>query len=152
MRSSEPVVVDVRVCDGCGASAELSVSSCSGIVVDAGHQLAVGGAGGGELAVAFAELDAQVGSLLLELGDLAVERVDVCGRAEAGLLPGLLAEDLGQALLKLPDAGVEAGGAFVRGEEVSLQRGAGHGGTGCSATGWRAASNAWICSSRSRCR
>jgi hypothetical protein len=30
-------------------------------VVDAGHELAVGGAGGGELVVAFAELDPQVG-------------------------------------------------------------------------------------------
>ena len=113
------------------------VSACSGIVVDAGHQLAVGGGGGGKLVVAFAELDAQVGSLLFELGDRAVECVDACGRAEAGLLPGLLAEDLGQALLKLPDAGVEAGGAFMRGEEVSLQRGAGHGGTGRFPAGWR---------------
>ena len=95
------------------------------IVVDAGHQLAVGGAGGGEFVVAFAELDAQVGGLLFELGDLGVERVDVGGRAESGLLPGLFAEEPGQALLELPDAGVEAGGAFVRGEQVSLQRGAG---------------------------
>jgi hypothetical protein len=50
-------------------------------VVDAGHQLAVGGAGGGEFVVAFAELDAQVGGLLFEPGDLAVERVDVGGCA-----------------------------------------------------------------------
>ena len=58
-----------------------------------------------------------------ELGDRGVERVDVCGRAESGLLPGLLAEEPGQSLFELPDAGVEAGGALVRGEQVCLERG-----------------------------
>jgi len=52
-------------------------------VVDAGHQLTVSGAGGSEFVVAFAELDAQVGGLLFELGDLAAERVDVGGCAES---------------------------------------------------------------------
>lgn len=41
------------------------------------------------------------------------------------MLPGLLAEEAGQSLFELPDAGVEAGGAFVRGEQVCLERGAG---------------------------
>jgi hypothetical protein len=43
--------------------------------------------------VAFSELDAQVGGLLFELGDLVVERVDVDRGAETGLPPGLLAEE-----------------------------------------------------------
>ena len=44
--------------------------------------------------------------------------------------PGLLAERLGEVFFELPDAGVEAGGALVRGEQVSLQRRTGDGGTG----------------------
>ena len=37
----------------------------------------------------------------------------------------MFAEEPGQALLELPDTGVEAGGTLVRSEQVSLQRGAG---------------------------
>lgn len=40
-------------------------------------------------------------------------------------MPGLFAEEPGQALLELADTGVEAGGTLVRGEQVSPQRGAG---------------------------
>ena len=75
------------------------------VVVELGHELAVGGAGGGEVLVAFLELQAQVDGLLFEVGDLLVEGVDVGGRAEPGFAPGLLAERLGQAFLELPDAG-----------------------------------------------
>jgi hypothetical protein len=58
-------------------------------VVELGHELAVGGAGGGEVVVAFVELLAQVDGLLLEVGDGLVERVDVGGGAEPGLFARL---------------------------------------------------------------
>jgi hypothetical protein len=45
--------------------------------VDLGHELAVGCAGGGEVLIAFFELEPQVGDLLFKVRDLAVERVDV---------------------------------------------------------------------------
>ncbi len=51
---------------------------------------------GGGVLVAFFELEAQVDGLLLEVGDLLGEGVDVGGDAEPGLVPGLLAECLGQ--------------------------------------------------------
>ena len=76
-----------------------------GCGVEPGHELAVGGAGGSEVAVAFFELEPQVDGLLFEVGDLLVEGVDVGGRAEPGFAPGLLAEGLGQALFELPDRG-----------------------------------------------
>jgi hypothetical protein len=55
---------------------------CRGLV-EPGHQLAVGGAGGYEFVVAFFELQAQAGGLLLEVGDFLVERVDVGGGTES---------------------------------------------------------------------
>lgn len=47
--------------------------------------------------------------------------------AEAGLAPCLLAEQFGEAVLELADAGGEPGGPLVGGEQVGLQRGAGDG-------------------------
>ena len=120
--------------------------------VEVGHELAVGCPGGGEFVLAFAELEAEAGGLLFKLGDLVVQRAGVGGRAEAGLLPGLLAERLGEAFFELPDAGVEAGGALVRGEKAGLQRRAGDGGAWGFAGCGRACSRTWIFSSRSRCR
>ncbi len=73
--------------------------------VELGHELAVGGAGGGELAVAFFEPDAQIGGLLFRAGDRVVEGVDAGGCAEPRFAPGLLAERLGLAFLELLDAG-----------------------------------------------
>ena len=128
------------------------VSSGFRVAVDTGHQLAVGAAGGGEFVVAFVELDTEVGGLLFELGDLVVECVDVGGCTESRLLPGVLAEQFGQSFFELPDAVVEAGGTFVRGEQVGLQRCAGDGWP------WGLAVCRWGClqgvdlSSRSRCR
>ena len=43
--------------------------SCRG--VELGHEFAVGGAGRGQVLVAFLELEAQVGGLLLEVDDLS---------------------------------------------------------------------------------
>lgn len=50
--------------------------------VEAGHEFAVGGAGGGQVLVAFVELQPQVDGLLFQLGDALVERVDVGWVAE----------------------------------------------------------------------
>ena len=47
----------------------MSPAACRG--VELGHEFAVGGPGGGEVLVAFFELEAQVDGLLLEVGDLA---------------------------------------------------------------------------------
>ena len=96
--------------------------------VELGHELPVGGTGRCQVLVAFLELEAQVGGLLLKVDDLLSELVDAGGRAEPGLVPGLVAEQLGQAAFKLPDVCVEAGGAFLGGEQVGLQRGTGDGG------------------------
>ena len=106
-------------------------------MVEPGHELAVGGAGGGEVLVAFAELEAQVGGLLFEVGDFLVQGVDVGGRAEPGFAPGLLAERFGEAFFELPDAGGEPQGAFVGGEQVGLQGCAGDGRAGGAAGGGR---------------
>lgn len=63
--------------------------------VDAGHEFAVGGACGGEVLIAFLQLEAQVDGPLFEVGDLLLEGVEVGGCAEPGLAPGLLAECFG---------------------------------------------------------
>ena len=105
LRSSEADGKDVSVRDRCGASTGRGVSSVACRGVELGHELAVGGAGGGEVLVAFFELQAQVDGLLFEVGDLLAEGIDVSGRAEPGFAPGLLAERLGQAFFELPDAG-----------------------------------------------
>ena len=90
--------------------------------VEACHELAVGGAGGGEVLVAFGQADAQLLVVLGELSELMSELAGVVGCAEPGLALGLLAERLGQALFELADAGGQAAGSFVRGEQVGLQR------------------------------
>lgn len=59
------------------------------------HEFAVGGAGGGEFLVAFLELQPQVDDLLFEEGYLLFELLDVLGRAEPRLAPGLFAEQFG---------------------------------------------------------
>ena len=79
------------MCDRCGASATRGVSSVSCRGVELGHELAVGGARGGEVLAPFVELQAQFDGLLFQVVDLLVERVDVGGSAESGLVPGLLA-------------------------------------------------------------
>jgi len=128
------------------------VSACCRGLVEPCHQLAVRGSRGCEFVVAFFELQAQVGGLLFEVGDFLVERVDVGGCAEPGFTPCLFAERIRQQLFELPDAGVEPDGAFVGGEQVSLQGCAGDSGACGFPGGGGAASAAWIFSSRSRCR
>ena len=60
--------------------------------VEPGHEFAVGGAGGGEVLVAFFEVKAGVNDLLLERCDALLKLVDVGGGAESGCAPGLFAE------------------------------------------------------------
>jgi len=103
--------------------------------VEPSHELAVGSAGGGELAVAFFELDAQIGDLLFQAGDRVIESIDAGGCAEPGFPPGLLAERLGQALFELLGAGSEPEGAFVGGKQVRLQSGPADGRAGAAAGG-----------------
>ena len=88
--------------------------------VELGHEFAVGGAGGGEFVVAFFELEPQVDGLLFERDDLLLELVDVVGGAEAGLAPGLFAEQFGEALFELVDPGGEADAALLGGESGRL--------------------------------
>ena len=90
--------------------ADSCVSSQPGWCVESGHEFAVGGAGGGEVIVAFVELLSKVEGVLFELADALVEGVDVGGGAEPRLAPGLFTERFGQPLLQLPDAGIEPGG------------------------------------------
>ena len=71
------------------------VSSVSRCGVELRDEFAVGGARGGEVLVAFGELEAQLDYLLLAVVDLLVEGVDVGGDAESGLAPGLFSECLG---------------------------------------------------------
>jgi hypothetical protein len=106
-----------------------------GCRVEPGHEFAVGGAGGSEFAVAFVQLELQVGDVLVQIGDLVVERVDVGGGAEPGFAPCLVAERLGQAGFELLDAGGEPESALVGGEQVSLQGGRGDGRAGAGAGG-----------------
>ena len=136
----------------CGArmAAGMSPAACRG--VELGHEFAVGSPGGGEFLVAFFQLEPQVGDLLLEVGDVVAEGVDVGGRAEPGVAPGLLAEHLGQAVFELLDTGIEPDRPLVGGEQVSLQRCPGHGRAGPSPAAGGVASSAWILPSRSRCR
>ena len=107
--------------DTCGASTPCGVSSVPFRCVELVHEFTVGGAGRGEVLVAFLELQAQPDGLLLEMGDLLFEGIDVGRGAEPGFAPGLFAERFGQAPFELLDAGVEPHGAFVGGEQVGLQ-------------------------------
>ena len=124
-------------CDRCGATTWGGVSSGSGCVVELGHELAVGGTGGGEFFAAFFELQPQVDDLLFQVDDLLVEGVYVGWGTESGLVPRLVAESLGQAFFQMLDAVAEPDGAFVSGEQVGLQRGPGDRRAGAVAPGGR---------------
>ncbi len=89
--------------------------------VELGHELAVGGARGGEVLLAVAELETQVGDLLLESVVVLLERVDAGRGAEPGFLPGVLAEQGGEPAFELLDAGGQPGGSLLGVEQVSLQ-------------------------------
>src|SRR5262245_37606913 len=84
-------------CNTCCARWAPGVSGAPDGVAELGHELAVGRACGGEVLVAFFELEAQVDDLLLKLAVLLGEAAGIGGRGEPGLVPGLLAERFGQA-------------------------------------------------------
>jgi hypothetical protein len=57
---------------------------------------------------------------LFQVGDAALELIDVGGSAKARLAPGLLAQQLGEFLLQLPDVGGLAGDLAVGVGQVGL--------------------------------
>ena len=59
------------------------------------HQVAVGGAGGGEFVVAVLEVLASVEELLFKFGDPLTEGADFVGSGEAGVVEDPFAEDFG---------------------------------------------------------
>ena len=86
-----------------------------GAAVEPCHQVAVGGAGGGEFVVAVLEVLASVEELLFEFGDAFAEGADFVGSGEAGVVEDLFAEDFGQPLGEL---GVLVAESFVVCAEV----------------------------------
>ena len=84
--------VEVIVRNRCCARVSAGVSSGWRGCVEPGHQFAVGGAGGGEVLVAFFELQPGVNDLLFERYDALLKRVDVSGSAESCCAPGSIAE------------------------------------------------------------
>jgi hypothetical protein len=73
--------------DGKGVDDRLENGSLA--LVGAEHEFAVGGAGGGQVVAAFVQLQAEVDDLPFEVDDALLERVDVIGRAEPRLAPGV---------------------------------------------------------------
>ncbi len=103
-------------------------SSAAGCRVELCHEFPVGGACGGEVLVAFVELEAQVDDALLEGGVLLLERVDVGGRAEPGFPPCVFAEQAGEPVFEVLEAGCQAGGPLLGVEQVGVQGSVARGG------------------------
>jgi len=59
------------------------------------HQVAVGGAGGGEFVVTVLEVVALIEELLFEFGNAFPKSADLVGPGEAGVVEDLFAEDFG---------------------------------------------------------
>ena len=72
-----------------------------GAAVEPCHQVAVGGAGGGEFVVAVLEVLALVEEFLFEFGNPLTESADFVGSGEASVVEDLFAEDFGQSLAEL---------------------------------------------------
>lgn len=83
--------------------------------------------------------------------DALVEPIDVVRRTEARVTPGLLPDQLGQAMFEVLHTGSQAAGAVLGSREVGLQRRPGHGEDAPAVFGGRA-SRACSCSSRPRWR
>ncbi|MFF3691103.1 hypothetical protein [Streptomyces sp. NPDC002187] len=101
---------------------------CVASAVEPGHQLAVGGAGGGKVIAPVLEFEFQVDDLLFEGGDPGLEPFGVAGAADAGLAPDLLAQDLAEAGFEAAGPGREAAGpgreadgAGIGGDQVGLE-------------------------------
>ena len=124
-------------------------SSCC---VEPGHELAVGGAGGGEVLVTLVEFRAEIGELLLEAGDLVVEGVDVGWRAEPGFAPGLLAERGGRRCSSWRMCEVSRAARSCAASRSACRDARVTAGPAAVAAGGGVASSAWILASRSGCR
>ena len=91
--------VSCRRCENCNrcCARVCGGSSCRGPGgVELCHEFSVGGSGGGEVLVAFFELEPQIDGVLFEGADLLFEPVDVVGDAKPGLVPWLFAEHFGR--------------------------------------------------------
>ncbi len=98
-----------------GRCRELNPAVLSG-VVHVRERLSVGGPRRFESLVTFFQLVSQLDDLLFQGHNLSLEPVDICGCPQPGFVPCLLAEQLGQLLLRLlvvagqsPDAGLGLG-------------------------------------------
>jgi len=129
----------------------------SGPAFDGLAQPALADAGEGEPAVM-----AQDGQIPPVFGDLSApisegppdageQRVDVGGRAEPGLTPGLFPERFGQAFLELLDAGVQPDRSWAASRSACSDARV-TAGPMVSPVAGGVASSAWIFSSRSRWR
>ena len=80
--------------------------------VELNHEFPVRGAGGGQFVAAVSELGPQVGDFLFELSDALLNGAEVVWGAEPRLVPGLLADGLGESAFELGDAAGHARVAF----------------------------------------
>lgn len=98
-----------------------SVSEVLPGLLQLNHEFPVRRAGSAEFVRAIGELGSDVDNLLLELGDALLECVDVGRGAEAGLLPGFLADGFGEPAFELSDVPRHAGVAFGQVSQVGEQ-------------------------------
>lgn len=94
-------------------------------------QLPVGVPGSLQFGFALLQGCPQTYGLLFQAGDRPLDCIDVCGCAEARLLPDPLSQRLGQTSLQLLDTGGEPGSTRFSVGEVGLERGAADGRGGC---------------------
>jgi hypothetical protein len=99
-------------------------------IVEGGHQVAVSGAGGGEVVVAVLEVLASVEEFLFEFDNPRTESADFVGSGEAGVVEDLFAEDFGQSLAELAVLVSESFVVCAEVGEVGQQRPAAGAGAG----------------------
>ena len=108
----------------------------AGLVVESGHEFAVGGAGGGEVFVAFVELLSQV-EVCCSSWLICWWRASMsAGGAEPGLAPGLFAERFGQRFSRCWMRVPSRAARLVGSQQVRLQRGPGDRRAGAVTAGW----------------
>ena len=99
--------------------------------VETDHHLSIRQPGGGELIIAFIELDLHVGELSFERGDPLLKLVDVVGGPKSRIAPRLLTQQFGETAFEVLDSAGKAGSPVLDCKQVGLQRGSRDG--GCSA-------------------
>ena len=112
---------DVR--HSCGARRRRSSLAELPTRVQFGEELAVSAPSGRELVGPLGELDPDVRQLCCKSGDAAMELFDVVGGTEAGLAPGLFADQLGETTFEALNLGGVAGASLLGGVQVGLERG-----------------------------